>query len=138
MQGPTSEAGLPPPRVLVAEDRELNYELVKDVLEAAGWEVSWAQDGPQALKQLLSVSYDLLLLDLHMPGLSGDQVLASFREQSQGPAPHVIVVTADVLAAIGDQLVELGVDGVMTKPIDLAALTKVANAVSGSRTRDAS
>src|SRR5438132_1077827 len=55
------------PRALIADDRELNYELVRDVLESLGWQATWARDGREALEMLLAESFDLLLLDLHMP-----------------------------------------------------------------------
>ena len=123
------------PRALIADDRELNYELVRDVLESLGWHATWARDGREALDMLLADSFDLLLLDLHMPGLSGEEVLRAVRAGAERPAPHVVVFTADPMAALNDEMLKLGFDGVLTKPVDLEALTRVAVTISEAKAR---
>jgi CheY-like chemotaxis protein len=121
------------PRALIADDRELNYELVRDVLESLGWEATWASDGRKALDLLLSETFDLLLLDLHMPGLTGEEVLRAVRASAERPAPQVVVFTADAMAALSDDMFALGFDGVLTKPVDLDALTRVAVSISEAK-----
>jgi CheY-like chemotaxis protein len=124
-----------PPRALIADDRELNFELVRDVLESLGWEAVWARDGREALDLLVAETYDLLLLDLHMPGLSGEEVLRAVRASADRPAPQVVVFTADAMAALNDEMLRLGFDGVLTKPVDLEALTRVAVTISEAKVR---
>ena len=119
-----------PPRALIADDRELNAELVRDVLESLGWETAWAKDGHEALDGLLRETYDLLLLDMHMPGLNGTEVLRAVRGNKDRPAPHVVVFTADAMAALSNEMFDLGFDAVLTKPVDLDALTRMADTIT--------
>src|SRR6266851_5465671 len=65
--------------ILVAEDNPLNFELVRDLLDARGHTVEWARDGEEALAKASSGKFDLLLLDLHMPRLDGLQVVRMLR-----------------------------------------------------------
>jgi len=107
-------------RILVAEDSALNFELVRDLLEGAGYEVAWAQDGEVALEMALDGGYQLLLLDLHMPRRDGISVMQELRRR----ASHmpVAAVTADVMPGVKEELESAGVDAFLTKPLDLGLL----------------
>jgi len=67
--------------------------------------------------------YQLLILDVNMPGQDGVQVLQRLRQDMAQP-PRVIVVTADRLATRRYELTQAGIDGYMTKPVDLGRLTE--------------
>lgn len=107
-------------RILVAEDSALNFELVRDLLEGAGYEVAWAQDGEAALEMALDGSYQLLLMDLHMPRRDGISVMQELRRRAS-PIP-VAAVTADVMPGVKEELESAGVDAFLTKPLDLGLL----------------
>jgi len=62
-------------KILIAEDNELNLKLMTDILTSQSYEVESVQDGEMALKKLNDCYYDLLLLDLQMPKVSGFGVL---------------------------------------------------------------
>ena len=77
-------------RVLVAEDNDLNFEVLSDFLSAEGWSVTRARDGVEAVDRALADAPDIILMDVQMPEMTG---LAVLRELAQKP-PVVIFVTA--------------------------------------------
>jgi CheY-like chemotaxis protein len=117
--------------VLVAEDNPLNFELVRDLLEARGHEVEWARDGEEALNLARTGRFDLLLLDLHMPKLDGLEVVRAIRADPVAGYLKVIALTADAMLGVREDLVSAGVDGYLSKPLDLGALVSEMEAVSG-------
>jgi CheY-like chemotaxis protein len=107
--------------VLVAEDNEVNFELVSAMLERDGFSIRWARDGDEAVAAVASSYLDLLILDLHLPRLSGLDVLHAVRAD---PATHdlpVLVLTADAMAGTRDAVLAEGASEYMTKPFDLNA-----------------
>jgi CheY-like chemotaxis protein/anti-sigma regulatory factor (Ser/Thr protein kinase) len=98
--------GEPMNKILIAEDdRPLRHALHR-MLKIAGFAVSSAKDGVQALKQLAKSNFDLVLLDIGLPGVSGLDILARLRTQEA--RPKVVVMTSDdtpqtVLRAVRDQ-----------------------------------
>lgn len=112
-------------RLLVAEDDEDLRDLLQDDLEAAGFEVAVAIDGRGAMAQIERESehIDLLVTDVHMPGLSGDRLLAKMRELR--PEAPVIVITAfgSVEQAVG--MVKAGAFQYLTKPFETEELLRV-------------
>lgn len=119
-------------RVLVAEDNPLNFELVRDLLDARGHEVEWARDGEEALRLASTGRFQLLLLDLHMPKLDGLEVVRAVRANPP-PAPlKVIALTADAMVGVREDLFQAGVDGYLSKPLELAALVREMEAVGAA------
>ncbi len=108
--------------VLVAEDNDLNFELISAVLEREGITVRWARDGLQAVSATASDRPDLLILDLHLPELSGLDVLKRVRADPLTGALPVLVLTADAMAKTIEEVLREGATEVMTKPFDLNAL----------------
>lgn len=80
-------------KIVIAEDDQMLAEIYQTRLELAGHEVSVANDGMTALNKIHEVMPDLALLDLMMPQLSGDQVLAQMRESDWGKDIKVILLT---------------------------------------------
>jgi CheY-like chemotaxis protein len=120
-----SEARVTAGTVLVAEDNELNFDLIKALVESCGWRVTWAKDGAEAVAAIRRERFDLVLLDLHMPGVDGVEVLRRLHADPPGDLPRIVVVTADVFYGVREDLVALGVDSFLGKPIDLAGLAQV-------------
>ena len=109
-------------RALVADDTRTNTELLQDLLEDFDWEVEVSEDGAGAMEKMAVRRFDLLLLDLHMPNGDGIDVLRRLR-RGESPRPgRVVLVTADPLYGIREQLLGLGADALLAKPIDLEAL----------------
>ena len=85
-------------RILVVEDEQALRDLEVRMLSEAGFSVSYAEDGVQALEKLHGEKFDLVLLDIWLPNMNGLEVLAALKEESgqkRTPSPKVIVVTAD-------------------------------------------
>jgi DNA-binding response OmpR family regulator len=114
---------MPIARILVAEDNPPSAELLHDHLDSLGYGVDIATNGRLAVEMAISGRYRLLILDVNMPGYDGVQVLQRLRAELEQP-PKVIVVTADRLATRRDELTQAGIDGYMTKPVDLRRLTE--------------
>jgi CheY-like chemotaxis protein len=108
--------------VLVVEDNQLNFELVNAVLERAGFTVRWARDGIEAVHALASDDLDLLILDLHLPRLSGLDVLRRTRSAPATRDLPVLVLTADAMAGTREAVMSEGATDYLTKPFDLATL----------------
>lgn len=119
-------------RILVVEDEEALAVGVKDALEHAGYEVDLSLDGPTALERLRSESYDLLVLDIMLPGMSGLDVLRAIRASEDGM--RVLILSA--LADESDVLrgFDTGADDYLKKPFSPREL--VARVSAQFRRRD--
>ena len=117
--------------VLVVEDNGANRELVMDQIALAGGAGLEAHSGAAALDLLdRGAPCDVILLDLHMPGLSGLDMLAALKDR-RIDAP-VIVTTADALPETRAQALAAGAQAVFTKPLDLGQLVAAARACARS------
>ncbi len=115
------------PKILVVEDEPQMQRGVKDNLEFEGYEVDVADDGKTGLQKLLENSYDLALLDVMLPQMSGLDVCKKAREK--GIATPIIMLTSR-----GDEIdkvlgLELGADDYVTKPFGLRELLARVKAV---------
>jgi len=99
-----------------AEDDPVNAELFRDLLESESWEVEIAEDGEVTLAKMAAYYYDLLLLDLGMPKVSGVDVLRRLQRGDIGRPGRIVVVTADPLCGIREALASLGADALLSKP----------------------
>jgi adenylate cyclase len=113
--GPIDPAGV---RLLVVDDNELNRDMLSRRLGGRGFVVDIAEDGERALARIEQRAFDLVLLDVMMPGLSGIDVLRHLRERWPESDLPVIMATArdsteDVVEAL-----RLGANDYVTKPLD--------------------
>jgi CheY-like chemotaxis protein len=109
-------------RILVAEDDPASLKLVKYYLGSQGYEVEAALDGNRALDLGGSGYFDLVVLDIHMPLYGGVEVLQMLRKRFLNHPIKIIAVTADSGPELHAELIREGIDGYMTKPIDLELL----------------
>lgn len=100
-------------RVLIIEDETATAEAVKEALALDDISADIASDGESGLEKLISNNYDLILLDLKMPGLSGDEVLSEIRKQD--PFIDVIIYTNYTEFADIKKLANIGIDGYINK-----------------------
>lgn len=111
-------------RILVADDQTETLAALAALLQRPGFTVEVAQSGSDALRRLLSEGpFDLSLLDLHMPGLSGLEVLAQIR--AMGRSVPSILMTSNPTRAVEMAALELGVITMLRKPIPAEALQVV-------------
>ena len=111
-------------KILVAEDNLPNRELIREILETCGYEVIEAVDGQQALNKLEESMPDLVLLDIQMPVLDGYAVIRQLRQTPRLAGLKILALTAYAMQGDREKVLEAGFDGYLTKPIDMAALTK--------------
>lgn len=108
--------------VLVADDRPTGRELVRTILENTGYTVIEAGDGIEALKSARDAHPDLIILDLHMPGLDGFGVIEELRRDPQFASTPIVALTASAMQGDRERAMSVGFTGYITKPIRLNAL----------------
>ncbi|MGA8599021.1 MAG: response regulator [Bryobacteraceae bacterium] len=109
-------------RILVAEDSPASLELLRTVLESAGYEVVEAVDGLDAVQKASSNSVDLVLLDLQMPKMDGFAVLAELRKNARFRTIPIIALTASAMRGDRERALEAGFSSYIAKPVNLALL----------------
>jgi CheY-like chemotaxis protein len=102
--------------ILIADDRPTSRELLRLVLERAGYDVLEAEDGEQAVDRARSGNPDLILLDLQMPGLDGYAVLAALRSESRFEHLPVLALTASAMRGDREKILEAGFTDYLAKP----------------------
>lgn len=103
-------------KILIVEDDKEIRTMLADFLEQNGYEVWVAAEGLAASAQLKERQYDLILMDLMLPFISGEQLIAELRKTSQTP---VIVLSAKTMLETRLEVLRLGADDYILKPFDL-------------------
>lgn len=109
-------------RVLVAEDNEANQFVVREILEQAGARVEVAENGHAALEQVLHRTYDLVLMDMQMPGMDGLEATRRIREHFPADTLPVVALTANALRGDVDACLDAGMNDYVAKPIERSTL----------------
>ncbi|MBU1807594.1 MAG: response regulator, partial [Gammaproteobacteria bacterium] len=125
---PTAAAPDRPARVLCVDDNPANLLLVKTLLGDMGAEVVAVDNGPAALDAVKQHAFDLILMDVQMPGMDGRQATEAIRhwEHTNNSAPlPIIALTAHALANEKRSLLQSGMDDYLTKPISDRQLAQV-------------
>jgi CheY-like chemotaxis protein len=113
-----------PLRVLVAEDNEFNAQLLEQLLAQRGHYARLTRNGHDALAEVKRGTFDVLLLDIHMPDLDGFQVVEAIRRHEQAAGGHlpVVALTARARKEDREQCLAAGMDEFLAKPIHAAGL----------------
>ena len=109
------ERSTAPQRILVADDDANIAGLVQMYLRKAGYDVTLAADGDETLKLLREQEFDLLLLDIMMPGKDGLQIIRGLRRRSEMPVIFLTARSSDIDKVSG---LQLGADDYVTKPFN--------------------
>jgi signal transduction histidine kinase/CheY-like chemotaxis protein len=114
--------------ILVAEDNTINQQLITALLRKWGHRVTIAEDGYQAVSAARDSNYDLILMDIQMPGMSGIEASKHIREAPgpRGETP-IVALTAHVLAGTRNEVLSAGIQDHVTKPIDPVELAIAIN-----------
>ena len=117
-------APAPPLNILIAEDNEFNAQLIRQLLQRRGHQVTVAINGIDALAHATRGSYELMLLDLHMPGLDGFEVIQKIRARERSTGGHlpVVALTARSRKEDRDRCLASGMDEFLGKPVHAGAL----------------
>lgn len=116
-----------PLRVLLAEDNGVNQLLAVRLLEKRGHSVTVTSNGREALDALASASYDLVLMDVQMPEMSGIEATMELREREKLTGRHqpVVALTAMVIKGDKEKCLVAGMDGYLSKPIRQQELDEI-------------
>jgi len=111
-------------RILLVEDNIINQRVAMAMLTKRGHQVTLAEDGSEAVARLERETFDLVLMDLQMPGMSGLDATAAIRQREKTTGGHVriIAMTARAMASDREQCLAAGMDGYLSKPIDRTLL----------------
>jgi len=127
----------PPLRVLLAEDNPTNVIFGLSLLNIMGHDVTVVEDGKECLAALEQNNFDLLLLDIQMPVMNGEDALREIRRKELGTGKHlpVIAVTAYALRGDKERFLEEGFDGYVSKPLTIRELIEEVEIVISAAAR---
>jgi two-component system, OmpR family, response regulator RegX3 len=120
-------------RILVVDDEQAIVDAVSYALRAAGFEVDEFGDGESALEAARATGYDVLVLDVRLPGLSGIEICRRLRGESEVPILMLTAMDAEVDRVLG---LEAGADDYVTKPFSVAELVSRVRAILRRRELD--
>lgn len=130
-------ASTPSMRCLVIDDNASNRQIIGRILTLAGHQFSYATDGPQGIAMIISGDYDVAFLDLHMPGMSGLDVLEAVHGQAYGmPLPKIVILTASTDAKAQERAKQLHAYGFLFKPLAIADLLSTLSGIAAGITFD--
>jgi excisionase family DNA binding protein len=121
---PRDAAGAERPHILVVDDEGAVRDLLAKTLTMADYDVDAAKDGQEAIERLRTITYDLLITDLKMPGMDGLAVIREARRISSDLP--IIVITGYSTEASAIEAINLGVAGYLTKPFRLPRILAAA------------
>ena len=109
-------------RILIADDKASSRELVRTILENLGYVIEEAGDGVEALETALERPPDLVLLDLQMPRLTGEEVLARLRADHRFAKLPIVALTASAMAGDREKALAAGFTSYLAKPVTISTL----------------
>jgi len=124
-------------RVLVIEDNAVNLELTVVLLEQAGCEVLTAASADAGLRLAAGERPDLILMDLHLPGMTGYEATGRLKADPATAAIPVVALTADAMRGTEARAEAAGCDAYLTKPLDIEALHETLRRLLPSRQQGA-
>jgi CheY-like chemotaxis protein len=114
-------------QVLVVDDDLVNRKLARVMLEREGWTVSECDDGLAALERVSKGDFTAVLLDISLPGMSGEEVCARLRKTGKGL--FIVAYTAHTIQQDVDRMLASGFDRVLLKPVTMDAMREVFGAL---------
>jgi CheY-like chemotaxis protein len=111
-------------RILIVEDNPLNAKLLRDVLDAQGYEVAVATTAEDGLTIARRDRPGLILMDIQLPGMNGIEALGELKEDAGTRDIPVIAVTASAMPMERKEILAAGFDGYQAKPISVKEITK--------------
>ena len=112
-------------KVLLVEDNSINQQVAKELLENLGLLVFIASNGEEAIKRVQQTDYDIVFMDIQMPGIDGFEVTRYIRNNLQNTYIPIIAMTAHALAGDRERCLAAGMDDYLSKPIDPDRLSRM-------------
>jgi CheY-like chemotaxis protein len=110
------------PLILLVEDNEHNYNMLSRRLQRRGYEIALATDGQEGLNKAESLHPALILMDINLPVLNGNEVTRRIRQFPEGGDMPIIALTAHAMSGDREEALEAGCDRHYPKPVELPAL----------------
>jgi CheY-like chemotaxis protein len=126
-----------PLHVLLAEDVPANQMLVCRALSRRGHKVEVARNGQEAIELATTQRFDVILMDVQMPGIDGLQATATLRGHDLTAGVPIIALTAHAMAGDRQRCLDAGMDGYLAKPLDLAQLVQTVESYAPQPVTDA-
>ncbi|HKR98543.1 MAG TPA: response regulator, partial [Candidatus Dormibacteraeota bacterium] len=119
-------------RILLVEDNASNRELAKMVLAGNGFDVDIATDGDEGLRKATSRVYDLVLMDIELPGMDGLTVTRMLRSDPKTASMPIVALTANAMKGSEQEALAAGCSGYISKPIEVASFVQRISAYIGT------
>jgi PAS domain S-box-containing protein len=122
-----------PLRILLAEDDRMNQMFAQSFLQEAGHTVATACNGRAVLSMLESGDYDVILMDISMPEMDGEQATRAIRQSRSGlydPRIPIVAMTAHALKGDRERFLAVGMNGYIAKPVDIDELLRILDQVA--------
>ncbi len=107
---------------LIIEDNDNNLELIRFILEKAGYNTRFAMTGLEGVQQALTIPPDFIILDIQLPDINGLEVLKRIRAHPVGAVVPIIAMTSYAMAGDREKLLGEGCTAYIEKPIDPASV----------------
>jgi PAS domain S-box-containing protein len=114
-------------RILLAEDNPVNQRMAVLMLKKLGYKADSVANGREVLQALERQSYDLILMDVQMPGMDGMEATKEIRRLWPSGGPRILALTAHTIAGDKEKCLEAGMDDYLCKPINLEDLKAALN-----------
>ena len=123
-----------PLRILIAEDNVINQKLLISILEMLGYTSTAVFDGNEVLDQVKKETFDLILMDIQMPEMSGEATATQLHELLKETRPKIIAVTAYAMDGDREKYLRAGMDGYISKPFRIEELvTEIRRVMKGEK-----
>ena len=132
---PAAHTAIPGTRVLLVEDNAINLEFMCVLLRRAGYDVRPATSGDEAIERAFAESFDIVLMDVQMPGKDGFETTAELRANPKTARLPILAVTAHAMRGDDTRCLAAGMDGYVAKPIDATNLFETMERAMSARRR---
>lgn len=120
------------PRVLIVDDKALNRDILRQMLEKSGFTVAEAADGREAVEKNRADSPDIIFMDIRMPVMDGYEAVAAIRSgQGDGKVPVIFALTASAFIHDEQKIMSSGFDGYLAKPFKISSLYALIESKTG-------
>jgi two-component system cell cycle response regulator DivK len=120
--------------ILIVEDNDKNMKLARDILQVKGYRTLEAESAEAGLPLVAAQKPDLVLMDIHLPGMNGMEALAKLRADAATKAIPVLAFTASVMPQDRREIMSAGFDGFLSKPLNLKEFQEtIAAALAGGK-----
>lgn len=117
--------------ILLVDDNAMNRKLGVKVLRRLGYDPDVAEDGFKALAACAAKPYDLVLMDIEMPGLNGIDTTTRIRAELPAPHPFVVALTANAMTGDRERYIASGMDDYLSKPLRVESLVEAMSRAAG-------